>query len=1426
MYPDWQSRHKVTADGPPAKKRKLTTSSKLAAAPSIDPALLVPLVRHTFPVTVRKHIDPRRFPLGIGLSCKRVSRQDGETVVCVAPNYHYVYIDNNDCDDTAYKLLKDAESVPALVTRVNPQSVQASHRLSLSLDDDTLSLEVEIFWCNTTSLWERPEDHTIDVLHRYLPVDNAPRPSLEEWHPREFYDNVHVPLKKMSIVESSIDGFKTNLYPFQRRTLSWMVGREGAELNADGTATYTPSAQTELPHGFVQTRACNGQVYYVNHALAVVSSNFDEVVRAFKIPRGGLLADEMGLGKTLAVMAAVCSHRRPRMAAASGGGRLRKSGATLIITPPMLLDQWHDELTEHSSLRVVHYEGITSVKGKKTSLEEHITLLAESDIVLTTYNVIAKEVHIVKEKPDRKLRHKRVHEDPKTPLTEISWWRVCLDEAQMVESGVSNAATVARLIPREIAWAVTGTPLRQAHKDLYGVAVFLNYEPWCFSSRFWDRLVSHYRPFFRAMINTIAIRHTKDFIREDLQLPPQSRHTITLPFTAVEEQHYENLFDEMCNVVNLRADGSPRTDDWDPENPKIIEEMRRWLTRLRQTCLHPEVGHRNRKALGRGGGPLRTVEQVLDVMIDQIELNLRVEQRALLMSRIRRGQMLENAKRSPEALDLWEDAYTDATVIVEECQKRLDDEVKREQKEIIRRKEHSEKTETEDEQEVDATIQAYRQRVRSALEIQHICVFFTANAYFQLKSDEITIKPDSEEFHALEKQETEAYDAAKAIRGRLLAEVLKKANGFIKSVHEKGSAMPDALKEIEPHDQYSGIEMRRICDKFYDLCEAMNEQSIHYQSTRTKMIDFLKQSLIDDDAGLDLQGDEYEASTKHQDEMYVVMEALRVLFADRSDSITGLENQLIKHEVRTFLRNAKEGDGPAPELMLQLLAKRQELRIDPEKQGSLRSMATEARHLMNNLEIQVSNGSHRARAELDVAQRFHEYIQRVATANSKALPQLEQEVNLFRDTMNSRLEYYRALQKISDTVAPYEEERVGEPLDQDVFDDTIRGEEVVVRRVAGIMSKRRYLLHLKDEATHQGPRICTICQGEFEIGTLTVCGHQFCKECIRLWWSAHRNCPVCKRLLFTNDFHDITYKPAEMAVKAEAPASPTSGTSTNSSPETQLSRSIYSDISTKTLNEIKDIDLHGASFGSKIDMLMRHIFWLREHDYGTKSIIFSQYPDFLGVLSRAFQHNNIGYTAFDQKNGIQKFKNDPAIECFLLHAKAHSAGINLVCASHVFLCEPLLATAVELQAIARVHRIGQHNATTVWMYVINGSVEESIYDMSVARRLEHIKRNVKKVGKSKSGANSLGGSGAATPNLLGENVIDAANSLELQEADIKKLLTTGKSGGEHVDKADLWQCLFGKSRSKEQVLAADEAPASGAVGRFLRAEAAEARARC
>ena len=170
-----------------------------------------------------------------------------------------------------------------------------------------------------------------------------------------------------------------------------------------------------------------------------------------------------------------------------------------------------------------------------------------------------------------------------------------------------------------------------------------------------------------------------------------------------------------------------------------------------------------------------------------------------------------------------------------------------------------------------------------------------------------------------------------------------------------------------------------------------------------------------------------------------------------------------------------------------------------------------------------------------------------------------------------------------------------------------------------------------------------------------------------------------------------------------------------------------------------------------------------------------------------------------------------------MHAKAHSSGLNLVNATHIFLCEPLINTAIELQAIARVHRIGQQRPTTVWMYLIADTVEESIYDLSLSRRLSHIV----KAAKGENGLSQQPIMDEAIVKNLSETAIDSANSQEIQDASLTKMMTGGAWGGELVPKDDLWECLFGNSKRRQKRGETNEARRE--MGRFLRSEAAETR---
>ena len=54
-------------------------------------------------------------------------------------------------------------------------------------------------------------------------------------------------------------------------------------------------------------------------------------------------------------------------------------------------------------------------------------------------------------------------------------------------------------------------------------------------------------------------------------------------------------------------------------------------------------------------------------------------------------------------------------------------------------------------------------------------------------------------------------------------------------------------------------------------------------------------------------------------------------------------------------------------------------------------------------------------------------------------------------------------------------------------------------------------------------------------------------------------------------------------------------------------------------------------------------------------------------------------------------------------------------AQHVIMMEPIFDPAVEQQAIGRIHRIGQTQATTVHRFVVERSVEQNVHRICSAR---------------------------------------------------------------------------------------------------------------
>ncbi|KAM0074024.1 hypothetical protein ACKRZS_014900 [Fusarium odoratissimum] len=1222
------------------------------------------------------------------------------------------------------------------------------------------------------------------------------------WSPMDFYEAAFVPKKDEKTPETiQVDALESKLFPYQKRTLQWLLQREGVQWSADmrRIVPYVPENQDSV-YDFKKMTDVAGNEYYFSELFHTATRDISLFQQAEASIKGGILAEEMGLGKTLEVLGLILLHQRSRPLIQSeyeSQAKLTPSGATLIVTPPSLKDQWVSEIARHApGLSVKVYEGRKRIS--EADEQQATDELAGHDIILTTYSVLSSELHFTTAPPERSRRHARVYDRPRSPLVQISWWRVCLDEAQMIESGYSQAAKVARVLPRINAWGITGTPVKNDVEDLQGLLLFLQYEPYCSVNQIWQDLIRHYKSVFQRLFNRIAIRHTKSMVRDELVLPSQKRFVISMPFTAVEEQHYQSLYREMAEACGLSLEGAPIVDGWKPEDHE--EDMRTWLVRLRQTALHPEVAGYNRRTLGNSKSrPMRTVDEVLDAMLEQSESAIRSDERAYLSSKLTRGQLYENSPRVKEALEIWLSGRDEAQKLVSKAR----DELKSLTGSRLRPASH-EDSDIDDDSEVEEKGQLFesRRRLRGALEMYHRAVFFCANAYFQVRENPEMTEPESEEFLRIKKLEDEHYEEAKAIRREILQEPHHKATRLMAKVAQKASEQSFVeIPELTVNEE-RGIESGRIVDDLEALYGELNDQANVIDEWREHLVGLVLKPLVDEEDDAETTGDEYGESAKIQDELMVYVQALRAIIADRQDALTGQTNELIKHETQTSLRLAANEEGPAPEKLIELLTLRDQIKP---RSTSMRKAISEFRGLTSKL----ARDTTRSVLEGRIADRQLKATQAILNTQSKLTTALEAEVDKFKNIMNLRLEYYRQLQVVSDSVLPYEE-----PVTEELMTRLKTTEENMRQRLSAAEAKHRYLLHLKEAGNKSNePRMCVICQTNFTIGVLTVCGHQFCKECMMLWFKAHHNCPVCKRRLKSSNLHDITINPQQLKVHSDEPTQSQDGT--ENSPEQKQTDSpkktgIYSEFNSDKLAEIQKIELDGPSFTTKVDTLVKHLMWLRESDPGAKSIVFSQYKGFLGILRNAFSRFRIGYASIDDPDGIRRFKENASVECFLLHARAHSSGLNLVNASHVFLCEPLLNTALELQAIARVDRIGQMHETTVWLYLVSGTVEESIYNLSVQRRMEHMGRVNK--GKSKE----------STPELLDVN-IEAANTLELEQASLSRLMSKDKSAGENVEENDLWECLFGHIARKDTEHEKDIRLQEKAVMGYLAAEAAEER---
>jgi superfamily II DNA or RNA helicase len=141
---------------------------------------------------------------------------------------------------------------------------------------------------------------------------------------------------------------------------------------------------------------------------------------------------------------------------------------------------------------------------------------------------------------------------------------------------------------------------------------------------------------------------------------------------------------------------------------------------------------------------------------------------------------------------------------------------------------------------------------------------------------------------------------------------------------------------------------------------------------------------------------------------------------------------------------------------------------------------------------------------------------------------------------------------------------------------------------------------------------------------------------------------------------------------------------------------------------------------SKANTLLELLEDLREGQH--RVLVFSQFRSFLDLLApRLRQHGHRvlvldGTTPSDvREHRVTAFQSGEA-DVFLISLKAGGFGLNLTAADTVIHLDPWWNPAVEDQATARAHRIGQHKPVTAIRLVARGTIEESVLALHAAKR--------------------------------------------------------------------------------------------------------------
>lgn len=327
------------------------------------------------------------------------------------------------------------------------------------------------------------------------------------------------------------------------------------------------------------------------------------------------------------------TQRKREDAEAARLERLRiRSRATLIVCPLSTVVNWESQLDEHIGIKgvastakrgrgdqsgsssptaglsvyVYHGNNRTSILGE----------LADHDVVITTFSTLGSEYskQCRKEEQDmdgtessdggieevdatgqavkpkgKKRKRRKIEGDGCSPLQQIEWFRVVLDEAHMIKEHSTIQARAACELSAERRTCLTGTPLQNSLNDLFSLMSFLKIEPFTDRS-IWTAYIGGPAKLgdplgvsrLQLLMRHLALRRTKQSTDKEgrpiLEIPPKKDEIRYLQLDEQEKAFYNSHHRRYKHNFELLA----KSDSLLRNYCSILQEV----LRLRQICAH------------------------------------------------------------------------------------------------------------------------------------------------------------------------------------------------------------------------------------------------------------------------------------------------------------------------------------------------------------------------------------------------------------------------------------------------------------------------------------------------------------------------------------------------------------------------------------------------------------------------------------------------------------------------------------------------------------------------------------------------------------------------------------------------------------------------------------------------------------------------